>query len=331
MHPFEYLQARDVAEAVATGARPGARFIAGGTNLVDLMQYDVEQAALLVDVTALPLASIEADDQRVRLGAMARNSDVAYHPAVQKRLPVLSQALLAGASPQLRNMATIGGNLLQRTRCAYFYDVAMPCNKRQPGSGCPAIPGYNRQLAILGTSDHCIASNPSDMCVALAALDASVRVRGKGGERTIPFVDFHREPGDTPEKDTVLEPGELILGVDVPVTPLAAQSLYTKVRDRASYEFALASVAAALVLEGGQVKEARLAFGGVGTKPWRSLPAEEALVGRTLSDETYAAVGNAAVEGASPRKGNAFKVDLLKRTIRKTLAELATRVHALGH
>src|SRR5919204_711568 len=271
MYPFTYTTAADERTArELVSSNPRARFVAGGTTLIDLMKLDVERPAQLVDINALPLASVDAlPDGGVRIGAMVRNSDLAHHELVRTRYPVLSQAILAGASPQLRNMATTGGNLLQRTRCYYFYDNATPCNKREPGSGCPAIAGFNRMHAILGTSEHCIAVHPSDMCVALAALEAVVRVTGPGGDRAIPFADFHRLPGDTPHLDTNLAAGEIITAVDLPARGFAAHHAYLKVRDRQSYAFALVSVAAALEVEGDTVKEARLALGGVAHKPWR--------------------------------------------------------------
>src|SRR3954451_21849322 len=278
---FEYARAADVADAVRQiAADPAAKFIACGTNLVDLMIYDVERPARLIDITRLPLRSVEETDSGgVIIGAMVPNSDLAYHPLIEQRYPLLSRAILAGASQQLRNMASTGGNLLQRTRCFYFYDATTPCNKRVPGSGCSAIDGVNRINAILGTSEACIATHPSDMCVALAALDATVHVAGPAGMRTIAFADFHRLPGDTPHIDTDLAPSEIIVAVELPPKGFAANYSYLKIRDRLSYAFALVSVAAALEIEGGRIKEARLALGGVAHKPWRKLEAEAALRG----------------------------------------------------
>src|SRR5438105_13460364 len=275
MNPFTYTRAADPQQATqASAANASAKFLAGGTNLIDLMKMGVERPTQLVDVNRLPLAQVEElpNGGGVRIGGLTRNSDVAEHPLIVQRYPVLSQALLAGASPQLRNLATTGGNLLQRTRCYYFYDPAFPqCNKRKPGSGCGALNGFNRIHAILGQSEQCIATHPSDMCVALAALDAIVRVRGPNGEREIPMADFHRLPGDTPERDTNLTPDELIVAVDLPAMPFATRSHYLKVRDRASYAFALVSVAAALDLDSNEtIKVARVALGGVANKPWRA-------------------------------------------------------------
>src|SRR5437763_16946318 len=277
MSPFAYSRATDATQAIADVAKSQTKFLGGGTNLIDLIKMGVETPAGLIDINRLPLAQIEdRQSQGVRIGALARNSDVAEHALIKSRYPVLSEALLSGASPQLRNMATVGGNLLQRTRCYYFYDPAFPqCNKRQPGSGCGALEGYNRIHAILGQSDQCIATHPSDMCVALAALDAVVRVQGSKGEREIPFADFHRLPGDTPNVDTNLGADELITAVDVPAIPFATRSHYLKVRDRASYAFALVSVAAVLNVDSNnKIKAARIALGGVAHKPWRTTKAE---------------------------------------------------------
>lgn len=318
MHPFSYTSAHDEGGAIAA-ASPNASFIAGGTTLVDLMKLDVMTPALLVDINPLPLASVQEHNGGVRIGALVKNSDLAHHPLIVSRYPVLSQALLSGASPQLRNMATTGGNVLQRTRCYYFRDTAMPCNKREPGTGCSAIGGYNRILAILGTSEHCIATNPSDMNVAMIALDAVVQVKGPGGERSIPFAEFHTLPGDHPEIETVLRPGELITAVDLPAMPWAKRSHYLKSRDRASYAFALASAAVALDVQGGVIKQARIALGGVGTKPWRSLEAEQALIGKTAGIAAYQAAADAALAGATTYKDNAFKVPLAKRTLVRAL------------
>jgi xanthine dehydrogenase YagS FAD-binding subunit len=275
--------------------------------------------AAVVDVNGLPLAAIEPEGEGLRLGALARNSDVAYHPLVTARYPALSQALLAGASPQIRNMASVGGNLLQRTRCPYFRDPASPCNKREPGSGCPAWDGYNRSNAVLGGSERCIATHPSDMCVALVALDAVVHARGPRGARAIPVADLHVLPAPRPEVETVLEPGELITHVTLPATPFAARSTYEKIRDRASFAFALASAAVALELRGGVVRAARVALGGVATKPWRSPAAEAVLVGQAPSTALFRKAAEAALAGAAPRPHNAFKVELAKRTLVRAL------------
>src|SRR6476661_7544092 len=286
---FEYARANDVADAVRQiAADPEAKFIAGGTNLVDLMKYDVARPMRLIDISHLPLKSVEETaDGGVRIGALVPNSDLAYHPIIEKRYPLVSSAILAGASQQLRNMASTGGNLMQRTRCFYFYDVATPCNKREPGTGCSAIDGINRINAILGTSEACIATHPSDMCVALAALEAKVHVAGATGERTIAFDDFHRLPGDTPQLDNNLQPSEIITAIELPARGFAANYSYLKIRDRLSYAFALVSVAAALELEGDTIKEARLALGGVAHKPWREPSAEAALRGLAANQVTF--------------------------------------------
>ena len=324
MNPFAYqrVEQEDAAvEAVAHG--DDARFLAGGTNLIDLMKNGIEQPTRLIDINRLSsLAEIRPlPDGGLRLGALARNSDTANHPLVRKSYPLLAQALLAGASPQLRNLATNGGNLLQRTRCYYFMDVAFSqCNKRIPGSGCGAREGLNRIHAILGASDQCIATNPSDMSVALAALEAQIRVRGTKGERTIPIGEFHRLPGTTPQLDTNLKPGELILSIDLPKSSYASHSHYLKVRDRASYAFALVSVAAALELDGKRIRSARLALGGVAHKPWRSVDAEKALVGAEMSVKVFEAAASQALTGARPYSQNAFKVELAKRSIIRALS-----------
>lgn len=321
MRPFNYAQASVADSAIATVARNSeAKFIAGGTNLLDLMKEDVETPSQVVDINPLPLSTVEATATGVRIGALARMSEVAEAAVIRDRYPVISEALLASASPQLRNMASIGGNLMQRTRCGYFRDTAFPCNKRAPSTGCPAIRGENRMHAILGTSEQCIATHPSDLAVALVALDAVVRVRGPKGERSIPITDFHLLPGKTPERETALEHGELIVAVDVPASPLAARSHYLKVRDRASYEFALVSVAAALDIQGGTIRAARVALGGVGTKPWRARGAEDALRGKPVSEATFAAAANAAVRGAQPGQHNAFKVEMGKRAFVRALS-----------
>ena len=326
MNPFSYSRAVNASDAVtAISGKPNGKFLGGGTNLVDLMKMGVETPNELVDINRLPLGQIEElPDKRVRIGALARNSDVAEHELIKTRYPFLVQALLSGASPQLRNMATVGGNLLQRTRCYYFYDPAFPaCNKRKPGSGCGALDGYNRIHAILGQSDQCIATHPSDMCVALAALDAIVRVRGPSGEREIAFAEFHRLPGDTPERDTNLPPGELIIAVDLPVMPFAARSHYLKVRDRASYAFALVSVAAALDLgPAKRIKDARIALGGVAHKPWRAHTAEKKLMGQAASEKTFRDAAETELAMAKGYKYNAFKIELAKRAIVRALSRV---------
>jgi xanthine dehydrogenase YagS FAD-binding subunit len=318
MKAFTYERATDPGSAVAAVSRAGAKFISGGTNLLDLMKLEIEQPTHLVDISRLPLKEIEElPDGGLRIGAQAANSDVAAHPLVRAHYPVLSQALLSGASGQLRNKASIGGNLLQRTRCPYFYDTPSACNKRDPGSGCSAIGGINRIHAILGASDACIATHPSDMAVALAALDANIELLGAGGTtRTVAIGDFHRLPGDTPHIETVLEPGEMITAVILPPQPPGRQ-LYRKVRDRASYEFALVSVAVIVITA------ARVAFGGIAHKPWRSPEAEAALAGRPATMATYRAAAEAAMKNAVGRGHNDFKVDLAKRTLCRTLAHAA--------
>src|SRR5438477_4684899 len=326
MNPFSYSRVADPGEAVNTLAgKPQGKFLGGGTNLIDLMKMGVETPNELVDINRLPLTQIEElPDKGVRSGALARNADVAEHELIKTRYPVLSLALLSGASPQLRNMATVGGNLLQRTRCYYFYDPAFPeCNKRKPGSGCGALDGYNRIHAILGQSDQCIATHPSDMCVALAALDAVVRVQGPNGEREIPFADFHRLPGNTPDRDTNLARDELITAVDLPAIPFATRSHYLKVRDRASYAFALVSVAALLDLDGGQIRSARIALGGVAHKPWRALKAERQLAGKTPDPEVFRSAGEAELADAKGYKYNSFKIEMAKRAIVRALATVA--------
>jgi xanthine dehydrogenase YagS FAD-binding subunit len=324
MNPFFYSRANDAAGAVsAIAAKPRTKFLGGGTNLIDLMKMGVETPAQLVDITRLPMAQIEElpDGKVVRIGALARNSDVAEHSLIRERYPVLSQALLAGASPQLRNMATVGGNLMQRTRCYYFYDPAFPqCNKRNPGSGCGALKGYNRTHAILGQSDQCIATNPSDMNVALAALEAIVRVQGPNGEREIPFADFHRLPGSTPNIDTNLKDDELITAVDLPAIPFATRSHYLKIRDRASYAFAIVSVAVALEMDAGKkITAARIALGGVAHKPWRAQKAEQQLVGQSADEKTFQAAAEAELAGAKGYAHNEFKIELAKRSIIRAL------------
>ncbi|MGC2437224.1 MAG: xanthine dehydrogenase family protein subunit M [Pseudolabrys sp.] len=322
---FEYARATDVADAIRQIAEdPEAKFIAGGTNLIDLMKYDVERPLRLIDITHLPLKTVEETaNGGVRIGALVPNSDLAYHPLIEKRYPLLSSAILAGASQQLRNMASTGGNLLQRTRCFYFYDVATPCNKREPGSGCSARDGINRINAILGTSEACIATHPSDMCVALAALEAKVHVAGPAGERTIAFADFHRLPGNTPEVDTNLKPNEIITAIELPAQGFAANYSYLKIRDRLSYAFALVSVAAALELEGNRITEARLALGVVAHKPWRNLEAELAMRGKPADAPAFAEAAAVLLRDAKGFAHNAFKIDLARRAIVRTLRQAA--------
>ncbi|MDB5760750.1 MAG: FAD-binding molybdopterin dehydrogenase [Burkholderia sp.] len=317
MHSIFYDRAGSVDHAIQLAAAPGAKFIGGGTNLLDLYKSGVERPERLVDVSRLALADIaELPDGGVRIGAMASNTAAANHPLIRQRYPLLSQALLDGATVQLRNMATMGGNLLQRTRCYYFTDPTLgPCNKRVPGSGCAAMEGYNRIHAILGASPSCIAVHPSDMAVALLALDATVRLRGPQGERVITMSDFHRLPGDTPQIDTNIASGELITAIDLPPSPFAAHSIYLKVRDRASYAFALVSVAAALDLQDGIVKDVRIVLGGVAHKPWRSTEAESALRGQPLSDENLQRAATAAVNGAQACSDNGYKIELACRAV----------------
>ncbi len=323
MRPFAYVKPVDVETAVLAAAKPGAKFLGGGTNLVDLMREGIERPDTVVDVTGLPFDTVdELPGGGLRIGAMVRNSALAADPRVRARYPVLSQALLCGASGQLRNMATVGGNLLQRTRCPYFYDTAAACNKREPGSGCDALDGFNRGCAILGVSESCIATHPSDMCVALAALDAVVEVRGADGTRRIPLTDFHRLPGDTPEIETTLAPGDLVTAVELP--PVAAGSRYRKVRDRASYAFALVSVAAALRVSDGIVTEVRLALGGVAPKPWRAREAERLLVGGPADEASFRRAAEAELAAATVRQDNAFKVALAASTVVATLRTLST-------
>jgi xanthine dehydrogenase YagS FAD-binding subunit len=321
MIPFEYVRAPDEAQAVDAGRAPNAAYIAGGTTLVDLMRLEVMKPQRVVDLNGLPATIEELPGGGVRLGALARNSDVATHASIVERFPVLAEALLAGASPQVRNMASTGGNLLQRTRCPYFRDVASACNKREPGSGCSALDGYARSHAVLGISDHCIATHPSDMCVALVALDALVHARAADGStRAIAITDFHTLPGAKPEIESVLTPGELITYVELPARPFAARSRYVKVRDRASFAFALVSAAVALELHGRTIVEARVALGGVATKPWRAHEAEAELAGRAMSPDVFAHAAAAAMSGARVRPDNAFKVELARRTVARALA-----------
>ncbi|MFL5288611.1 MAG: FAD binding domain-containing protein [Rhodopila sp.] len=325
MIPFQYVRATDVADAVRLiSANPAAKFIAGGTNLIDLMKEDVERPSHLIDISRLPLKSVEETaDNGLRIGALVPNSDLAYHPIVARRYPILASAILAGASAQLRNMASTGGNLLQRTRCAYFYDTATPCNKREAGSGCPAIIGLNRMHAILGASEACIAAHPSDMCVALAALDTTVHVAGPNGERTIAFANFHCLPGDTPQRETTLERNEIITAVVLPPHGFATNYTYLKVRDRLSYAFALVSVAVGLELVGDRIKEARLALGSVAHKPWRDPAAEAALQGQAANQATFARAANILLRDAKAFGHNDFKIDLAHRATVRALTQAA--------
>jgi xanthine dehydrogenase YagS FAD-binding subunit len=322
---FHYARANDVGEAVSQiAADPSAKFIAGGTNLVDLMKEDVERPSRLIDISRLPLKTVEETAEGgVRIGALVPNSDLAWHPLIEQRYPLLSSAILAGASAQLRNMASTGGNLLQRTRCYYFYDTATPCNKREPGSGCSAITGINRMHAILGTSEACIATHPSDMCVALAAIDAKIHVTGPPGERTIAFADFHRLPGDTPQIDSNLHQNEIITAIELPPRGFAANYSYLKIRDRLSYAFALVSVAAAMEVEGDRLKEARVALGGVAHKPWRDPSAEAALRGQTANEATFMGAADLLLRDARGFAHNSFKIDLARRAIVRALTQAA--------
>jgi len=321
MQPFRYVHVDSTDHAVAAAQHDDARYIAGGTTLIDLMRLEVMRPKAVVDITGLALTAIDDVDGGVRIGALATNTFVAYHPLITARFPALSEALLSGASPQLRNMATVGGNLLQRTRCPYFRDGTSPCNKRAPGSGCAAQGGFTRSHAVLGTSSRCIAAHPSDMCVALVALDAIVHTHGHPGtgERAIPIADFHTLPGSHPETESVLAPGELVTHIELPASPLAARSRYTKVRDRASFAFALASAAIALEVHGTTIRDVRIALGGVATKPWRARDAEAWLVGRTTSKANFRHAAALALEGATPQGDNAFKIELARRTIVRAL------------
>lgn len=322
---FDYARATDVADAVRRiAADPRAKFIAGGTNLIDLMKGDVERPSRLIDITRLPLKAVEETTEgRIRIGALVPNSDLAYHPLIEQRYPMLASAILAGASAQLRNMASTGGNLLQRTRCCYFYDIATPCNKREPGSGCSALAGINRMHAILGASAACIATHPSDMNVALAALEAKVLVTGPAGERTIAFSDFHRLPGDAPERDTNLEPDEIVTAVELPRRGFATNYTYLKIRDRLSYAFALVSIAVGLELEGSTISEARLALGSVAHKPWRDRAVESALRGQAADQDTFAQAADLMLRDARGYEHNAFKIELARRGIVRALTQAA--------
>ena len=332
MKTFEFIRPANSAAAITTAAQAktaqqGAevRYIAGGTTLLDLMKLNVETPGRLLDINRLPLDKIETTaDGGLKIGATVRNSDLAHHATVRRDYAVLSQAILAGASTQLRNMATTAGNLLQRTRCAYFRDTAMRCNKREPGTGCPAITGSNRTLAVLGTSEHCIATNPSDMCIAMAALEATIHVQGPKGSRAIPFGEFHLLPGNTPHRETVLEPGDLITHVTLPAPIKGSKQLYLKLRDRASYEFALASAAVVISITGQNVTRARIALGGVGTKPWRSQEAEAVLVGQPANGANFRRAAEAALRDAKPQSENGFKVELAKRCLTHALQMAVT-------
>jgi xanthine dehydrogenase YagS FAD-binding subunit len=327
MHIFEFIRPKDSVAAIAVAAQSktaqqGAdvRFMGGGTTLIDLMKLNVEIPARVLDINRLSLDKIEPTaDGGLKIGATVRNSDLANDAKVQQGYSVLSQAIMQGASAQIRNMATVGGNLLQRTRCVYFRDTAMPCNKREPGSGCPAITGHNRTLAIFGASEKCIATNPSDMCVALAALEATIHIQGTTGSRAVAFGDFHLLPGETPHRETVLEPGDLITHVTLPPPIVGSKQLYLKLRDRASYEFALSSAAVVLTIVGGKISRARIALGGVGTKPWRSSEGEAALTGKPANDASFRDAAEAALRDARPQSENKFKIELAKRCLTHAL------------
>jgi xanthine dehydrogenase YagS FAD-binding subunit len=325
MMNFQYARAANIADAVRLiAADPRAKFIAGGTNLIDLMKEDVERPTRLVDISRLPLTRLEETTSGgVRIGALVPNADLAYHPLIETRYPLLASAVMAGASQQLRNMASTGGNLLQRTRCHYFYDTATPCNKREPGSGCAAINGHNRMHAILGTSEACIATHPSDMCVALAALDAVVHASGPNGERAIAFADFHRLPGDTPQRDTNLQADEIVTAIELPAQGFTANYTYLKIRDRLSYAFALVSVAVGLELDGTTIRQARVALGGVAHKPWRIPAAEAALHGRTADPENFARAADLLLDGARGYARNGFKIGLARRALMRALTQAA--------
>ena len=321
MNPFSYSKPSDIAQAVNL-AGPASRFIAGGTNLLDLMKENIARPEHLIDITGLPLKDVRATDSGgLMIGALVSNADLAWHPAIERDYPLLSQAILAGASPQLRNMASTGGNLLQRTRCYYFYDSSVPCNKREPGTGCPAKDGLNRIHAILGASDACVATHPSDMCVALAALEARVHVQGRAGARVIEFADFHRLPGDAPQRDNQLADDELITAVELPAPRFQQHSHYLKIRDRASYAFALISVAAAVELDGDVIRDVRIALGGVAHKPWRDTAVEQSLKGQPVSRENFVAAADAMLRDAQPLAHNAFKIKLARRAIVRALSD----------
>ncbi|MBD8598650.1 FAD binding domain-containing protein [Pseudomonas sp. CFBP 8772] len=321
MNPFSYSKPSDIAQAVNL-AGPASRFIAGGTNLLDLMKENVARPEHLIDITGLPLKDVRATvSGGLMIGALVSNADLAWHPLIERDYPLLSQAILAGASPQLRNMASTGGNLLQRTRCYYFYDSTVPCNKREPGTGCPAKEGLNRIHAILGASDACVATHPSDMCVALAALEARVHVQGRAGARVIEFADFHRLPGDAPQRDNQLADDELITAVELPAPRFQQHSHYLKIRDRASYAFALISVAAAVELDGDVIRDVRIALGGVAHKPWRDTAVEQSLKGQPVSRENFVAAADAMLRDAQPLAHNAFKIKLARRAIVRALSD----------
>ncbi len=322
---FQYARANNVPEAVRLiGRSPNAKFIAGGTNLIDLMKMEVEQPTTIIDITRLPLKQVEGTPGGgLRIGSLVRNTDLAYHPLVEQRYPVLASAIMAGASQQLRNMASTGGNLLQRTRCHYFYDTATTCNKREPGSGCSAIDGHNRMHAILGASDACIAVHPSDMCVALAMLEAKVYVTSVSGDRVVAFADLHRLPGDTPQRDTSLNADEIITALELPAQGFAKNYTYLKIRDRLSYAFALVSIAVGLELNGDIIEDARLALGGVAHKPWRDLQAEAALRGQPATPATFARAVDVLLRDAKGYGGNTFKIDLARRGIVRALTQAA--------
>ena len=322
---FQYARANDVADAVRLIADdPNAKFVAGGTNLIDLMKMDVERPTKVIDITRLPLKQVEnTPGGGLRIGALVPNTDLAYHPLVEQRYPVLASAIMAGASQQLRNMASTGGNLLQRTRCHYFYDIATPCNKREPGSGCSAIDGYNRMHAILGSSEACIATHPSDMCVALTMLDSKVHVSSASGDRVIAFAEFHRLPGETPQRDTNLNVGEIITAVELPPKGFATNYTYLKIRDRLSYAFGLVSIAVGLELDGDTIKEGRFALGGVAHKPWRDPQAESALRGQPANAATFAHAADVLLHDAKGYAHNAFKIDLARRCIARALTQAA--------
>ena len=323
MREFSYQRTSSVSDALAAhGGASDVDFVAGGTTLIDLVKLDVMRPSRLVDINRVPLDAVEElPDGRLKIGAMVRNSDLAWHPLVKERYPVLEAALLSGASAQLRNMATTAGNLLQRTRCPYFRDNRSACNKRDPGTGCAAMEGFNRSHAVLGGSEACIATHPSDMCVALAVLDAEIEVEGVAGKRRIPFAEFHRLPGSTPERETLLEPGDLITAVTLPPPPAGSRQQYLKLRDRESFEFALASAAVVVTRDGGRIGEARLALGGVGTKPWRSKEAEDVLRGAPVNEATFTAAAAAAMRDAQPKKFNAFKIPLAQQAIQRALMD----------
>jgi xanthine dehydrogenase YagS FAD-binding subunit len=326
MQPFQYTKATQAETAIKAGAGVATKFIAGGTNLIDLMKLDVETPKQVIDINQLNLHQVSTlPNGNISIGALVKNSDLAYHPLISKKYPVLSEAILSGASAQLRNMASTGGNILQRTRCPYFYDTAFACNKRNPGSGCSAMDGYNRNHAILGVSDQCIAAHPSDMCVAMAALGAIIHIQGQMGMRAVPFTDFHLLPDKTPHIENVLRPGELITSVEIPTLPYSGRSHYLKVRDRASYEFALTSAAVVLDINGGIIRSARVALGGVGTKPWRAFAAEKVLSGKPANSQTYQLAAAAALQDAKAHLHNGFKIELAKRTLVRALTNTAEK------